>query len=361
MTIDNDDLPRKMCSKCLFLLKQAIIFKKKCESTDNQLKKLKRMSKSLDSLKETVVQHWMYKFYFPNEFESKTNQENKPKSQKFQSKPVLNAGNIKLNKQNKTQDDITNIDLSIEDGNNKDDDLLDTIENMFTTKDEIIQDDFKPKKKKLKRKVVKYNQPVNKKSNEQTLHCKLCNRVLANPLTYKHHMQRHTGCDYICEHCGKGFPVCAELNIHRVSVHGTGPYLQCQHCPFKAPRKFDLIEHIRIHTGERPYTCDKCGLTFRRRGIWKKHVIYHNEKKVQCTQCPRKFYQRTAMLAHANNVHNRLYVYLCNKCGVTYAKSETLRRHLTQRHGIPREMQGKVLRVNKPSSCNNLCVVENNT
>lgn len=53
------------------------------------------------------------------------------------------------------------------------------------------------------------------------------------------------------------------------------------------------------------------------------------------------------MLAHANNVHDRVYVYLCNKCGATYAKTATVRRHMTERHGIPREMQGKVIRINK--------------
>ncbi|XP_014368976.2 zinc finger protein 587-like [Papilio machaon] len=358
ITITDDDLPRKMCSMCLFLLKQTIIFKQKCESTDKQMKKLKKMSKSLESLKETVVQHWMYKLYFPNEFECKTNQENKPKSQKLERTPILKS--VESSKQNKIQEDIVSNNFNhscIKDENNKDDPdhLLDIIENIFTTQDGAIQDFKNPKKKKLKRKLLKYNQPMNKKSNASvTLDCKLCNKVLANPMTYKQHMQRHTGCHYICEHCGKGFPVRAELNIHRVSIHGTGPYLQCQHCPFKAPRKFDLIEHVRVHTGERPYTCDKCGLTFRRRGIWKRHMIYHNEKNVQCTQCPRKFYQRSAMLAHANNVHDRLYVYLCNKCGVTYAKPATVRRHLTERHGIPREMQGKVLRVNKASSFNTL-------
>lgn len=53
------------------------------------------------------------------------------------------------------------------------------------------------------------------------------------------------------------------------------------------------------------------------------------------------------MLAHANNIHDRVYVYVCDKCGATYAKSTTVRRHLTEQHGIPREQQGKIIRVNK--------------
>ncbi|XP_041972352.1 zinc finger protein interacting with ribonucleoprotein K-like [Aricia agestis] len=184
---------------------------------------------------------------------------------------------------------------------------------------------------------------------KQDFKCNVCGKVLANPHTYKHHMERHTGCRYICEHCGKGFPVLKELHIHQVCRHGTGPGLPCSQCPFKASRTIELIEHERIHTGERPFACEKCGLTFRRRAIWRKHLVIHSEKTVQCPQCNKKFFQRGEMLSHANSVHERVYMYMCTKCDATYAKSSTVRRHMIERHGIPREAQGKIIRINKKS------------
>lgn len=340
--ISDDDLPRKMCSVCLFLLKQTILFKQKCESTNHEFGNLKSLSNSLEDLKETAVQHWMYQLYFPNELDNKISQETN--SSNLDTKPVLKCER-KSTQPNTISDMTDNVTIYTE-VNNKDntDYLLDVIENKFTTQDQTLNDhQRKSIKKETKKKIKRQTNKPN------SLECKICKKVLANRLTYKQHMQRHTGCDYICEHCGKGFPVKWELNTHTVSLHSTGVYLQCQHCPFKAARKFDLVEHIRVHTGERPFTCEKCGLTFRTRCVWKRHLKYHKGKNVQCTQCPRKFHQRSDMLAHCNNVHDRLYVYLCNKCGITYAKLATLRRHLTERHGIPREQQSKMLRVKKAS------------
>ncbi|KAM3955324.1 uncharacterized protein ACR2FA_010774 [Aphomia sociella] len=352
----NDNLPSYMCQNCLLLLKHAIYFKLKCESSD---KRLKQMSKKIvnnefhgENIKEIIVQYSMFTQYFSTESNGESSRNES--SDKTEEKP----GEIVT----ESNDDF---DLHFGDENSKDsdDEILDALEKMPDTFP-ILQNIYhkRPIKNKLlkrskmhinKLKLIKKRLQARKRIDKnrieksEKLMCNICNRLLANQLTFDHHMQRHNGCRYICEHCGKGFPVLLELHMHQVARHGTGPFLQCQHCTYKAPRKLNLIEHERLHTGERPYTCDKCGLTFRRRAIWRKHMIYHTEKTVQCLQCPRKFFRRSEMLAHANSMHERMYVYLCHKCDATYAKTETVRRHLTERHGIPREMQGKIVRINK--------------
>ncbi|XP_046972809.1 zinc finger protein 160-like [Vanessa cardui] len=356
-----DSLPSVMCIKCLYLLKQAIYFKLICESSDKCLRNfVSIVGDNIEKMKEKVVEYTMLRFYLPNEQFYSTNKVIKNNQKK--NSDVISVTNESIDKpDNKLNDtaisaDYFNDQSDIEPDKEDEDVILENMEklineNVCTSSVKKLKP-FKRKHLKIKRKLVKRQKMLAiQKAIEQRktikLICKVCNKVLANQHTYEHHMQRHNGCRYICEHCGKGFPVRTELQIHQVSRHGTGPYLQCSHCPFKAPRKFDLIEHERLHTGERPYTCEKCGLTFRRRGIWRKHLIYHTEKKIQCPQCPRKFFQRSEMLAHANNIHDRVYVYLCNKCGATYAKTATVRRHMSERHGIPREMQGKIIRVNK--------------
>ncbi|CAH2230320.1 jg2045 [Pararge aegeria aegeria] len=353
-----DGFPRNMCFRCLCLLKQAIQFKLVTESSNNCLKKLKNsVGSNSENLKENIIEYTMLKFYFPNESFTKTRECIKEKKDSVNH--IMEKDNevldIQFNSNTSPDDNIfdTPVLESDTEQNVSHLDVKDTINfenlsgsNMLKSQTpSAVQNVFTRKNKITNRKLLLARQK--KRRLKKNLVCNICNRVLANQFTHKYHMQKHYGYRYICEHCGKGYPVFNVLQAHQLLKHSTGPYLQCSHCPFKAPGKIELTEHERIHSGERPYTCDKCGLTFRRRAIWRKHLVQHSEKKFQCPQCPRKFFQRSDMLAHANNIHDRVYVYSCSECGATYTTTKTVRRHMTERHGIPREMQGKILRINK--------------
>ncbi|CAK1547601.1 unnamed protein product [Leptosia nina] len=192
----------------------------------------------------------------------------------------------------------------------------------------------------------KYQHNKFMKQRQKKRKCRICGKQLANPSSYRVHMNLHAKKNrFICEQCGNTYTTLVGLQCHKLTKHGTGPYIQCSQCSFKASRRFDMIEHERIHTGERPFTCDKCGLTFRRRYIYKNHLIKHTEKKVQCSQCPKKFFRREDMLAHCNSNHKRCYMFKCSECDTLYAKISTVRRHLIDKHGVPREIQPKLVRV----------------
>ncbi|XP_063897249.1 zinc finger protein 234-like [Helicoverpa armigera] len=360
-----DILPTKMCQKCVILLKQTIYFKLKCESTDKQLKVLVHKNVNIDAanrnIKEIVCEYAMFNQYFPSKSNVSTScstikhkkpitkkkitekQLQKDRVEKVEVDINMDENNYDFDDLFDNEDDKTLLNNKQEENSDQSGNILDTLQAMINSGTNFNNDLTKCEFKREQR----YYKPI--PPNERNIPCNICHKILANRFTYDHHMQRHNNCKFICDQCGKGFPVRTELHMHQIARHGVGPYLQCDHCPYKAPRKLNLIEHLRIHTGERPFTCDKCGLTFRRRAIWRNHLVCHMEKQYQCTYCPRKFYRQASMLAHCNNVHQRMYMFMCSICSITYTKTETVRRHMVVKHGIPREKQGKIKRVTNES------------
>eukprot|EP00064_Thunnus_orientalis_P014040 superscaffoldBa00002383_g14081 len=49
----------------------------------------------------------------------------------------------------------------------------------------------------------------------------------------------------------------------------------CNYCPKSFKKPSDLVRHIRIHTGERPYKCDECGKSFTVKSTLDCHVKTH--------------------------------------------------------------------------------------
>ncbi|ORY29594.1 hypothetical protein LY90DRAFT_331630, partial [Neocallimastix californiae] len=52
---------------------------------------------------------------------------------------------------------------------------------------------------------------------------------------------------------------------------GAKPF-KCNYCKTTFKRKYDLLRHKRIHTGEKPYVCKICNRRFNRTDILKKHL-----------------------------------------------------------------------------------------
>lgn len=128
-----------------------------------------------------------------------------------------------------------------------------------------------------------------------------CNSSYARRHRLNQHMCKHTGVGpFYCDHskCTMRFFNAEDLKHHKI-VHSF-PYhidkaknhiCMFENCGKVYPKMNKLLEHIRSHTGERPYTCNKegCNASFSRQYGLRRHLLTHSstsDAKIENAEVP---------------------------------------------------------------------------
>lgn len=104
--------------------------------------------------------------------------------------------------------------------------------------------------------------------------CKLRFKKVSN--VNKHMKEVHEERSFHCLQCNARFATSNNLKAHTESVHEKIKNWQCTTCPFSAYLKSNFIEHMRIHTGEKPFGCKICLKRFTQSSHLKVHSKTHN-------------------------------------------------------------------------------------
>ncbi|XP_043245195.1 zinc finger protein 2 homolog [Amphibalanus amphitrite] len=159
--------------------------------------------------------------------------------------------------------------------------------------------------------------------------CPLCPvAMMSRNALEAHEIERHADSPlrpYGCGQCGETFPTPRFLRRHQNEAHDRR--LPCSRCKRTFRRRADLERHQDVHTGARPYVCNRCNKSFTSQPVWKKHLRTHGHRPrpYQCPQCGMSFLSELHLAVHSKS-HRRTGL-RCEHCERNFTTENRLRKH----------------------------------
>nr|XP_050866804.1 zinc finger protein ZFP2-like [Vespula vulgaris] len=118
----------------------------------------------------------------------------------------------------------------------------------------------------------------------------------------------------ICTQCGKQYRTNYKLQEHMRKHTGEKPF-QCLTCEKAFRSKIGLAQHTATHTGQFDYNCSTCGKGFQCKSYLIVHQRVHSDlKPYPCSTCGQNFKTKQSLLDHQNR-HLGVKPYMCEICG----------------------------------------------
>ncbi|KAK1159700.1 zinc finger protein 408-like [Acipenser oxyrinchus oxyrinchus] len=179
--------------------------------------------------------------------------------------------------------------------------------------------------------------------NTKTCKCAVCDKELANPGSLRNHMRLHTGeKPFLCPYCGKSFRQQGNLRGHLRIHTGEKPY-SCEYCNGYFSQLPELRRHLISHTGEaEAYLCPICGKALRDRHTLRAHEQLHTgDRPYKCDQCEKAYTLATKLRRHQKS-HLEDKPYKCQTCGAAYTMRQSLLRHQSSHKRKEEKLAGEL-------------------
>ncbi|BFF90176.1 zinc finger protein 436 [Drosophila madeirensis] len=161
--------------------------------------------------------------------------------------------------------------------------------------------------------------------------CNECDRVFVSPEHLAEHQATHG--TYNCQECGMLCDSKEKLGKHMVQGHKRNLRNQCSVCKKVFTMLSTLRDHMRIHTGEKPFLCNICGKSFTQNANLRQHKLRHSDiKSFKCAECPHSFVTKAELTSHART-HTGVKPYECEVCLSKFTTSCSLAKHKRKHTG----------------------------
>lgn len=115
-------------------------------------------------------------------------------------------------------------------------------------------------------------------SQQKSHVCEICSRGFKRREHLYQHMKLHTGFrPYICEHCNKAF-MRKEHVIRHSTLHSGQKNFTCNICDKSFSRNDNLLKHKKTHEKQASYVCEICQKQFVMKHYYNAHKLTHGDK-----------------------------------------------------------------------------------
>ena len=114
----------------------------------------------------------------------------------------------------------------------------------------------------------------------------------------------------------------------RIKLH------KCPHCDYSSYNRENVTQHIRTHTGEKPFICSYvgCNKRFSTKGNMNQHIKRHiGIKNHKCSICCMAFVCKSDLKRHCLT-HTGEKPFECKYCKKRFPRSDTLNTHIKAHH-----------------------------
>lgn len=166
-------------------------------------------------------------------------------------------------------------------------------------------------------------------TSARVLYCDMCPEVSFNYMSHlKEHMNYHT-----VNKNRKSCSICQKTPLnygkHMKRFHLIAKPFICEFCEASYRRKDQLTIHVRKHTGEKPWSCPSCDKSFRAQNARDKHNMRTHTKKLPEPECTRSLMSPPKLQDHSTRP---VCEYVCDICSKKFTTKNYLNAH-KQSHG----------------------------